>query len=95
MELFVDARRERLFDRLDHKQKQQNRRKVIQIRRYLHDNFRVICYPYQDSQDAYLIEEVHLERGHVLVNDDIIVDELNILAIQLPVWNGKEGQYVR
>lgn len=90
MELFVDARRERVFDRLDHKQKQQNRRKVIQIRRYLHDDFLVVCYPYQDSFEAYKIEEVHLDRGHVLVNDSLVIDNLDIVAIQ----PGKENDNV-
>lgn len=82
MELFVESRRERLFDKVNHQQRQENRRKVIKIRRYLHDNFLVVCYPFQDDLSAYSIEEAHLERGHVLVNDDIVIDNLNILAIQ-------------
>lgn len=81
-ELFVEARRERLFNRLTHQQRQANRRKVNKIRGFLHENFRVICYPYQDDDAAYEIEEVHLERGHVLVNDALVIDDLNILAIQ-------------
>lgn len=82
MELFVEARRERLFDKLTHQQKWQNRKKLLAIRRHLHDKFMVICYPYADSFNPLVIEEVHLERGHVLANDSVVLDELNILAIQ-------------
>ena len=81
-ELFVEARRERLYDKLTHQRRQANRRKVISIRRYLHDNYLVVCYPYQDSLEAFTVEEVHLDRGHVLVNDSIVIDNFDILAIQ-------------
>ena len=81
MKLFRFCRYERIFDRLSHKQKNQNRKKMIQIRKQLAEGYAVACYPWEDSEDAFIIESVCPVRGHLVANDSVVLDNLATLAV--------------
>lgn len=81
MRLFVECRYERIFDNITHKKKNLNRKKMIQIRKQLAENYSVACYPWADSDDAFIIESVCLNRGHLVANDSVVLDNMATLAV--------------
>lgn len=81
MKLFVECRYERIYDKISHKQKNMNRKKMIQIRKQLAEGYAVCCYPWEDNEDAFVIESVCLNHGHLVANDSVVLDSLATLAI--------------